>query len=154
MDRRDRIRRMREAATEGRVALGRLRDALTATSRDLEHERAEPAAAERRGRLARDIGDAETVEVAGRYAARHAERVAVLERKLEAQRAEQDLLEREVADMVAELKRLELGVDAPPPGRPAGAEAEDLKLRQELDQAAREAAADQALRELKKRMGR
>src|SRR5207247_139060 len=65
------------------------------------------ADAERRGRLAAEIQDQETVAVAGRFAAKHRERVGVLERKLAALNDELALYERELADMQAQLARVE-----------------------------------------------
>src|SRR5512134_1337787 len=98
---------MRRAAVEGRAALMKLREALAATERELVVERKHLEDAQRRGVLAEGIGDGETVEIAGRFAARHGERVVVLEQKLVAQRAELDLAERDVQEMVDQLKQME-----------------------------------------------
>jgi hypothetical protein len=149
---------MRRAAVEGRAALMKLRESLAATERELVVERKHLDDARRRGALAQGIGDGETAEVAERFAARHAERVAVLEQKLVAQRAELDLAERDVQEMVDQVKELELRGGMPPAGsRPAAAgldrdEAEAMGA--EMDRAARESAAEERLRELKKRMGK
>ena len=51
----------------------------------------------------------ETVQVAERYAGKHRERSAVLERKLVVQREELALAEREVAEMTAEAQRATAG---------------------------------------------
>ena len=76
-----------------------MRDALAATERELAAERKQLEDAERRGRLAAAVPDPETVAVAERYAIRHRERVAVLERKILVQRTSSSLAERELAEM-------------------------------------------------------
>ena len=85
-----RVRR-RPARGAARGALRRRRacvEALAATERELAAERKQLEDAERRGRLAAAVPDPETVAVAERFAARHRERVAVLERKIVVQRDE------------------------------------------------------------------
>jgi hypothetical protein len=162
-DWRDRAGQLRRAAVEGRAALMALRDGLAATERELVVERQHRDDAQRRGALAQGIGDTETAEIAGRFVARHAERVTVLEQKLAAQQAELGLAERDVEEMVSQLKALELQGDVPPgagAGTGAGAgsgglDAEEAELlKSQMDRAARDAAADERLRELKKRMGK
>jgi hypothetical protein len=149
---------MRRAAVDGRAALMKLRGALAATDRELVIERKHLDDARRRGTLAQGIGDGETVEIAGRFAARHAERVAVLEQKLVAQRAELELAERDVEEMVAQLKDMELRGGVAPagagPADPTLDPDEGQALGSEMDRAARESAAEERLRELKKRMGK
>ena len=81
-----------------------MQSALVSTERELAIERRQLADAERRGRLAADVPDSETVALAERYAARHRGRVGVLERKLVVQRDELVLAEREVAEMMAEYR--------------------------------------------------
>jgi hypothetical protein len=157
-DWRDLAGQMRRAAVEGRAALSKLRDALGPTERELVIERRHLDDARRRGGLAEGIGDAETAEVAGRFVARHAERVAVLEQKLAAQQAELALAERDVQQMVDQLKELELKGGMTPAGAGPAAAAlgldEAQALGAEMDRAARETAAEERLRELKKRMGK
>ena len=162
-DLRDLAGQMRRAAVEGRAALMKLQEALAATERELVIERQHLDDARRRGALAQGIGDAETAEIAGRFGTRHAERVAVLEQKLAAQQAELRLVERDVEEMVSQLKELERRGDVPPVGA-AGPEvepglgaldAEEAEaLKSQMDRAARETAAEERLRELKKRMGK
>ena len=156
-DWRDRAARMRRAAVDGRAALMKLREALAATERELVVERKHLEDAQRRGVLAEGIGDGETVEIAGRFAARHGERVVVLEQKLVAQRAELDLAERDVQEMVDQLKQMELrgGTATGGPAPAAGLDGDESQtLGAEMDRAARESAAEERLRELKKRMGK
>ena len=103
-DHRARAAALREALLEAKVGVGTMQSALVSTERELANERRQLADAERRGRLAAELPDTETVSLAERYAARHRERVAVLERKLVVQRDELLLAEREVAEMLAEYR--------------------------------------------------
>src|SRR5881409_1601857 len=73
---------MREAVVEAKLAVGETREAVARTERDLTQERQRLADAERRGRLASEIQDRETVEVAQLFAAKHRERAEVLAKKL------------------------------------------------------------------------
>lgn len=145
------------AAVQGRAAVAKMRDDLTRTEHEVTIERHHLDDARRRGKLAAEIDDQETVEVAERFVGRHGERLAVLERKLEVQRAELQLAERDVAEMVAQLKEVDLraGVRPPRGASEAGAAADDDEaLGGTMDQRAREAEAEARLRDLKKRMGR
>src|SRR5579885_914224 len=152
---------MREAVVEAKLSVQETRDAVARAECDLAAERQRLADAERRGRLAAEIRDAETVAVARRFAAKHRERAAV--------RDELALYEREVADMLADLARAERArplteaersaerawrdLEAAGAARPeTDLEGELLKAR--LDQAAREAAAEERLRDLKNKMRR
>ena len=131
---------MREAVIEAKVGVREVRDAVARSDAELAAERQRLADAERRGRLAGEIQDKETVEVAERFASKHRERVAVLERKVAAQRDELALAERELAEMQTQLERAakaHLGVDP---------------IRTDLDRVYREAEAEKQLEELKKRM--
>ncbi len=125
------------------------------------------ADAERRGRLASEIQDQETVDVAHRFAVKHRERVGVLDKKLAALKDELTLYERELGDMQAQLGRAERDRplteaersaerawrDLQAAGGPRpGVDPADELLKAQLDRAAREAAADRQLRELKKKM--
>lgn len=157
---------LKEAILEAKVGVRAMRDALGATERELEAERGHLRDAERRGTLAADIGDAETVEVAGRFAGRHRDRVAVLERRLEVQREELALAERDVAEMTAQLRAAQQGVDAAADsvraawdavdaaggGRP-GTDPDD-DLRRQTDRAAMDAAIDAQLAHLKRKLGK
>lgn len=166
-DLRDLARQMREAVVEAKVAVQEMREALRRTEGELALERQRLADAERRGRLAGEIQDRETVEIAERFATKHRERVAVLERKLAAQRDELALAERDLGEMQAQLGRAERDRPADEAGRSAerawrdlqqaggarpGVDLEGELLKAEMDRGAREAAAEEQLRELKKRM--
>jgi hypothetical protein len=95
---------LREAILEAKVGVGTMRSALVSTERELAGERRQLADAERRGKLAAELPDSETAALAERFAVRHRERVAVLERKLEVQRDELALAEREVQEMVSQYR--------------------------------------------------
>ena len=166
-DLRDLARQMREAVVEAKLAVGETREAVARVGRDLAQERQRLADAERRGRLASEIQDQETVDVAQRFAAKHRERVAVLERKLVALQDELALYERELGDMRAQLMRAERDRPLTEAERSAerawrdlqaaggtrpGVDPQDELLKAQLDRAAREAAADRQLEELKKKM--
>jgi hypothetical protein len=166
-DLRDLAKQMREAVTAATVAVQDMREASTRTDGELTLERQRLADAERRGRLAGEIQDQETVAVAERFAAKHRERVAVLERKRTALREELALAERELGEMQGQLKHAERDrpameaersterawrdVQAAGGARP-GMDLQDELLKAEMDRAAREAAAQKQLDELKKKM--
>ena len=166
-DLRDLARQMREAVVEAKLAVGETREAVARTDRDLTQERQRLADAERRGRLASEIQDQETVDVARRFAAKHRERTDVLEKKLAALKDELALYERELGDMQGQLVRAERDRPLSEAERSAerawrdlqagggprpGTDPEDELLKSQLDRATREAAADRQLRELKKKM--
>lgn len=156
---------LREALLEAKVGVGAMRSALVATERELLVERRQLAAAERRGRLAAEVPDAETVVLAERFATRHRERVAVLERKLVVQRDELALAEREVEEMLTQVRagRPGLGADSIAAAwrdlesaggdRPDSA-SEDERLRAEDDRKLKEQAVEAQLAFLKKKFGK
>ena len=133
---------------DAKVAVVEIREAVTRTERELEVERQRLADAERRGRLASEIQDQETVSVAERFAGKHRERAGVLERKLATQREELALAERDLTEMQTQLKNAERAQPAVEGYRSS----EDELLKSEMDRAAREAAATRQLDELKKKM--
>jgi len=158
---------MREAVVEAKVAVQEIREAVMRTEREVALERQRLADAERRGRLAGEIQDAETVAVAERFAGKHRERLSLLERKLTNQREELALAERELSEMQAQLKRAERDRPAmegergserawrdvqEAGGARPGMDLQDELLKSEMDRAAREAAAARQLEELKKKM--
>jgi len=163
------VGQMREAVIGARAAIEAMRQGLKETELHLQHQRKELADAERRGRLARGIQDEETAQVADRFAAKHGERVAVLEEKLQAQQKELVLAEREYEEMKTQLLDLERSrpaadaarsvesawrdIEAAGGARP-DTDVKDELLRQSLDRSAREAKADAQLEELKRKMGK
>jgi hypothetical protein len=156
---------LREALLEAKVGVGAMRGALVATERELLTERRQLADAERRGQLAAEVPDAETVVLAERFAVRHRERLAVLERKLVVQRDELALAEREVEEMLTQVRagRPGLGADsiaaawrdleAAGGDRPDVAP-EDERLRAEADRKLKEQAVEAQLAFLKKKFGK
>ena len=162
---------MRQALVEAKVGVSQVRDALDGTRAQLAREQKELETAERRGRMAAEIRDDETVRIAERYATKHRGRVAMLERKLEAQTSELALAEQELAEMTEQFHAMAAGggvrgVGAVPGGAPSAtsdplAESTDASLdadlaglRRAAEQTAREADAERRLEELKRRMGR
>ena len=81
-----------------------MRDQLSATEREPGRGTEALDDAERRGRLAAQVSDTETVAIAGRFVIRHRERVTVLERKVAVQRDELGLARREIEDMTVEVR--------------------------------------------------
>ena len=108
--RRELISVMKDTLVQARLAMDDLRDSVEATRKRVEREKADLDTVRRRKGLAQGVGDAETVKVAERFEAQHAERVAVLEQKLVAQESELALVERDVAEMKEQLKAALAGV--------------------------------------------
>lgn len=174
---------MRDTLVHAKMGLEDLRTGLTKSRQRLELEQRELETVQRRRKLAEGISDAETVRLAVQYETLHAEKVAVLKRKLEAQENELAIAEREVAEMMKELKNASIApglagaaqrsaVDQAAEeleaelsgGRGEGREGGDAEgggLRDEIDslsrtraRADREADAARKLEELKRRMGK
>jgi hypothetical protein len=163
---RTQLSRLRETLIDAKAGVQHMREALVKTARKLEPERKHLADAERRGRLAAGISDSETAEIAERYAAKHGERVSVLERKLAAQRDELVLAQREVEEMTQRMKEAKLGLppedltdsvkhawrDLAAAGAPnPETDLRDELLGSELDQRAKEEAVEAQLERLKSR---
>jgi hypothetical protein len=157
---RARARLMREALVDAKVGLSQSRAARDAVSAQLERERNDLATVRRRGQLAAGINDAETVRLAADFERKHSERIVVLEGKLAALEQEVALVERETAEMAAQLKRVAGGGDPAPPSTetevdPQAADLSELDaLRRSADRSARDADADRRLADLKRRMGK
>jgi len=162
-ERRAGLARMKDTLVTARMAVEDLRGGVSVTRQRLEAERRELETMRRRKGYAQGINDGETMALE----AHHAERVAVLERKLDAQEAELAIAERDVAQMTSELKQAMLGVPGAPSASDAAAAEVDAALNEssniasELDamgraraRSEREAEAEQRLAELKRRMGK
>ena len=155
---------MRETLVRARMGLDDLRRGVEETRKRLAQEVRDHETAERRRTLAAEIGDKETETIAVRFAAHHAERVAVFQRKLDSQEAELALIDGEVTEMTVQLKAAMAGAGAGLRESAPSAESlggDDESLRAELDgmrraesRAARDAAAEERLAELKRRMGK
>lgn len=164
--RRELIAVMKDTLVQARVAMDDLREGIEVTRNRVARETGELETVRRRKGLAQGVGDAETVRIAERFEAQHAERLAVLDQKLAAQEGELALVEREVTEMKEQLKAAMAGVgsgmrsgtvDTAADPLDEGKAALDQQLN-ELRRAERRAnaaaEADAALAELKKRMGR
>ncbi len=167
--RRDLLGVMKQTLVHARLALDDLRASAGVTRKRLQAELAELETIRRRKGLAEKIGDTQTVEIATRFETQHAERVAVLQQKLDAQEQELALAEQDVEEMTRQFKAAVAGVGSGmPEGSVAGAATDDLglhdvrsQLENEIDtmgrahrRAAAEAEADARLAELKRRMGK
>ena len=155
---------LREALVEARLGITEMRRALDSAEAELQSERKQLADTERRGRLAAAVPDAETVAVAERFAARHRERILVLERKVVVQRDELALAEREVQEMTAQWRSASQGGprsesldaawrDLEAAGGSRSTDESD-QVSADLDRRKREEAVEAQLAYLKKKMGR
>ena len=163
-DRRAAIAEMKRALVSAKLGVEDVRGGVEQTRRKLAAEREQLATVQRRKTLAEGISDAETVALAVKYEQQHAERIAVLERKLGAQEAEASLAERELGEMMTQLKSANAGVGSGAPAAgPSDADLglpDDAALHAELDGLVRQrarseadAAAEERLAELKRKMG-
>jgi hypothetical protein len=154
-----------EALVEARFGISEMRRALTATEVELQSERKQLADAERRGKLAAAVPDAETVAVAERFAARHRERILVLERKVVVQRDELELAEREVQEMTVQWRAVSTSSGASAASidaawrdlEAAGATrppSDSDRLAADQDRKKREEAVEAQLAYLKRKMGK
>ncbi|HKN68152.1 MAG TPA: hypothetical protein VJW73_17830 [Gemmatimonadaceae bacterium] len=172
-ERRQIVSRMRDTLVQAKVGLQDLRDGVAQSKRRLEQERRELDTVQRRKGLAEQIKDEETVRLATQYEQLHAERFAVLQRKVEAQESELALAEREVAQMMSELRQAASGIPSAGERSNAAVSAamdeiesemgagKNESLRDEIDGLSRartradhEADAARKLEELKRRMGK
>lgn len=114
LDARQHASLLQEAVVEAKVAVAGMRDALGATESQLTREQQQLADAERRGQLAAQIADAETLKVAEQFTVRHRERIGLLTRKVEVQREELRLAELDMEQMTTEWRRMKTGTDSGP----------------------------------------
>lgn len=164
-DRRAVIAEMKRSLAITKLGVEDLAQSAEVTRERLKQEREQLATAARRRALAEGINDVETATLAAKFEAQFAERIAVLERKLDVQEAEHGLAEREYDEMLAQLKQAALGVGSglseanrPLTDADLGLN-DDAPLRSELDALGRtakrnerDAQADAALEALKRRM--
>ncbi len=166
-DPRERAVPLRQAMIELKLELQAMGDGLDATKRQVEDEQRHLADVERRGRLAADVPDQETVRIAEEFAGKHRERIAMLERKLAVQEQELAMAHRDLDELRTRFKAASMGLDddgnlasvnrawrdleAAGGQRPET----DLKgelLQADLDRQAKEAAVDEQLAYLKRKM--
>jgi len=146
-----------DALVEIKAAIAGLKDGLAATDRELAGERQHLEDSERRGALAEQINDQETVELARIWVSKHGERVELLVRKRAVQLDELTYAERQQAEMSEAYRSAKLGV--PPTGETAVAgslppDAETERMGRVLDYQARQALVQEQLAQLKKKLGR
>jgi hypothetical protein len=152
-DRRAEASGLHAALVEFKVLIGQHREALTKAERELTVERQQETDAERRGRLAAEIGDTETVRIATEYTARHRERVVLLERKVGVVRDELTYAEREYETLAARYQAARQGVPGstgPPSADPSDHEFDALKAKSDREASA--AAVKAQLEMLKKKL--
>jgi hypothetical protein len=145
---------LHDALLDLKVALKDLQDATARTEREIRSERDQLAAAERRGRLAQDINDAETARIAVEFSDRHRQRIDLLERKLAVQRDEQAIAQREYETLAERYRAAKQGIPSSSEPTPAASDDGSEQLRSRLDRRAVESAVDAQLEMLKKKMGK
>jgi hypothetical protein len=155
---------LREALLEAKVGVATMRSALVKSEEELRREQRQLTDAERRGRLALEVPDQQTVTLAEQFAGRHRERIAVLERKISVQRDELVLAEREVEEMLGQVRGGSSGGEAADSLRAAWRDIEaaggdrpdtrsdDERLRAEADSKLKERAVEAQLAFLKKKL--
>ena len=154
-DRRAEASGLHAALVDFKVIVGEHRDALARAERELTLERQQLADAERRGGLAADIGDTETVRIATEYTARHRERVTLLERKVGVVKDELAYAEREYDTLAARYQAARQGT--PSSGSSAPTDIPDREfdaLKAKADREASEQAVKAQLEMLKKKLGK
>lgn len=102
---------MRAEVAEAQARVRELEAQITRATAEAEREKNEAATARRRGKMAADIGDADTAEVATQYAVSREERQRVLEQKAAAMKEELVIRQREVQDMLAKVKEAQASRD-------------------------------------------
>lgn len=153
---RDQAALLREALVEFKVGIGQLTEALTRSERELAIARKEAADYARRGKLAGEIEDVETVRIADEFTAKVRERVDLLERKVIVQRDELAMAERDYAATKQRFQAASRGAslsNAPAADPLADPDRMTSNDRVMLDQRAREAVVDAQLEHLKKKLG-
>ena len=145
-----------DAMVETKAAITAVREAMTVTDRELVVERQKLADAERHGKLAEDIHDTETSELARIWSAKHRERVALLERKRLVQQDELAYVERQLEEMDGALPAGQGRYSFRRDTVPAAPEPDPdfARLDHEARRQQRAAAVEQQLAELKRKLGR
>ena len=98
---------MRREMVEARAQIPLLETNYKASVVELERERKRLDDTTRRRAMAERIADAETVRVADEFAEKHRRRIAVLEEKVRAAKAEWDLRQQESTEMMSKYKEAE-----------------------------------------------
>ena len=95
---------MRDEVADAKVRIGELEEQLERARRESARERTSAETARRREGMAREIDDSETADVAAEFAAKHEERVRLLEQKALALQEELAFRKREYEEMLAKFK--------------------------------------------------
>lgn len=103
---------MRNEVADAKVRIRELEDHLARATAEAAREKKEAETARRRGKMASDIGDEETAQVALQYAAKHEERQRILEQKATALEQELTLRRREVEEMLEKVKEAQARRDS------------------------------------------
>lgn len=156
-----RVRAMEREVVSASGALAKLDAEIARARRDAGAEAEAEQVCRRREGLARQAGDEETVRIAVEFATRHAERGALLARKVAVLQEERDLLARDIDTMRTMITEAAPAAGSVSGGQGAGGS--DGAIDRErvgndrefsrLERDARERAADARLEELKRRMG-
>jgi multidrug resistance efflux pump len=156
-DRRAYLSGLNAALVDFKVAASESRKSLVGAERELASETQQLSDAERRGRLAGEIGDVETARIAGEFAARHRERGGILERKIAVIREEIAYVEREYQALAAQYQSARQGLGtsgSSPAPEPALSDREFDLLKARADREATEAAVQAQLQHLKKKLNK
>jgi hypothetical protein len=166
-DPRERTGPLREAMIELKIGLQAMREGLDATTRQVEEQRQHLADVERRGRLAAAVPDLETVRIAEEFAEKHRERIALLERKLAVQQQEVTMAQQDLDELRTSFKAASMGLEndgnlasvnqawrelEAAGGQRPETDLEGELLRADLDRQAKQAAVEEQLAYLKRKM--
>lgn len=103
---------MVDEITDVKAEVARLETQIAKALAEAENERAQGATCRRREKMARDIGDSETADVAAQFAEKHEEHQRLLEQKAKALKAERDFTAEEVEEMMAKVKEAQAKRDS------------------------------------------
>jgi hypothetical protein len=156
-DRRAYLSGLNAALVDFKVAAKESRESLAAAERELASETQQLSDAERRGRLAEEIRDAETARIAGEFVVRHRARAGILERKIAVIRDEITYVEREYQVLAAQYQSARQGLgtsggSAAP--EPLFSDRDFDLLKAKADREAAEAAVQAQLQHLKKKLNK
>ena len=103
---------MRNEVADAQASVKDLEGQVARAGKEIEREKNEVSTARRRGKMAADIGDKETADIAEQYAAKHEERLRLLEQKATALQGELDFQRKEVGTMMEKFKEARAKRDA------------------------------------------
>ena len=101
------LREMKREAADTKAEIRRLEEAIRGAIDKAEKEKGEVKTCRRREKMALDISDEETADVARQYAEKHEHRRSVLERKARALKEELDMRQDEFEEMIEAIKGAE-----------------------------------------------